>query len=363
MNLFNKLALLYISTVISAHKYIIKIFTGIFFNKRETYKKILINRDGAFGDSIVALPALSIIRQNFPRSQIDLLTVSNGGITFRDLGIEKSLINNFYIIKKSERKSYIKKLSEEQYDLFIQLPQNLNIYKSIRNILLVRFGLNIKSAFGWDHGRIKSFVRQQKLYSNITTETQRFIMNMSDAGIQGEINYPIKAIKPESNVIKDLLMQKRPIVFIIGGKLQPKKWPLDNWVALANLIGQNHHILIIGGKDEVKDANYILSKSKNVTSLCDKLAIPELFYVLKKTHLAISLDTGAMHLCDASGTKTIALISTRELTNKWHPNNKDSVVIEKILPCSFCFKRVCFNNICMKNITAEEVYAEFLKIY
>ena len=358
MNVLDRIALFYVNTIKTIRIYTIKLFIACLFVRNKNYNKILINRDGAFGDSIVALPALSIIRQNFPNALIDLLTISNNGVTFKDLNLDSKLANNLVVVNKDERVAILKQLKNNQYDLFIQLPQNLGLYKSIRNMFLVRFMLGIKSAFGWDHGRIKSFMRMQKKYFDIPTETERFISNMKHAGLTGKIDYPINGIQPENKAIISFLETPKPIVFIIGGKLQPKKWPLDHWVSLANLIGNKHKILIVGGKDEIKDAEFITSKTKNTTNACDELSIPELFYVLKNTTIAISLDTGAMHLCDAAGTKVIALISTRELTNKWHPNNKDSIVIEKVLLCSFCLKTVCTNNICMKYITADEVFKE-----
>jgi len=129
-------------------------------------------------------------------------------------------------------------------------------------------------------------------------------------------------------------------------------------VSLAKLIGDKHRILVVGGDDDKVDAEYIIEKTSNTINLCGKLTIPELRYVFEKTKVAISLDTGAMHLCDSTKTKLITLFSTRDLSNKWFPNNKDSVVIEKVLPCSFCLKTICKDNICMSNILPNEVYSK-----
>ena len=154
---------------------IISVLSNLLFTSKNEYKKILINRDGAFGDSIVALPALSLIRQKHPKAQIDLLSTNNGNVSFKDLGLNKDLINNLYTVKKDQRKETLKLLKKQKYDLFIQIPQNIGIYKSSRNMFLVRFYLNIGSAFGWDCGRIKSFMRLQKERLTTPTETDRFI--------------------------------------------------------------------------------------------------------------------------------------------------------------------------------------------
>jgi len=362
MNLGSQIALLYIGAIRQIRLFLISVFTKILFKKHVSCIKILINRDGAFGDSIVAIPAINIIRQNFPSAQIDLLSINNSNVSFADLGLEEGLIDGLYVVNKKERAKILKRLKQTKYDLFIQIPQNIGIYKSIRNILLVRFYLNIKSAFGWDSGRIKSFMRYQKKHLIVPTETQRFINTLKENGIHGSIDYPIKSQEPDHHLYKQGVATKDPIIFLIGGKLQPKKWPLESWVSLAKLIGPQENIMLIGGKDETDEAEFILSKTTNTTSLCGELSIPELNHVFKKAKLAISLDTGAMHLCDAAGTKLIALFSTRDLSNKWYPNNKSSIVIEKVLGCSFCLKTKCSNNICMSNITAEEVYANINKI-
>ena len=194
-------------------------------------------------------------------------------------------------------------------------------------MIIVRFFMNIKSGFGWDYGRIKSFINTQKKYLPIPTETLRLLNNLKAMGLNGEMSYPIKAIKPAGQAITDLLKQKI-VVFIIGGKLKTKKWPLENWIKLANLIGKDYEIIIIGGPSEEEEAKHIKSQTKNSHNFCNKFSISELFYVFKHSQIAISNDTGAMHLCDAAGTIVIGLFSTKELSPKWYPNGDKSIVVE-----------------------------------
>jgi len=356
MTSIQKTALLYVRLVRLARLTVINLFSKLLFRNNNDCNKILLNRDGAFGDSIVALPAINIVRQNNPSAQIDLLSINNNGVSFNDIGLDTKLINNLYIINKKQRHETLKILKKEKYDLFIQIPQNIGIYKSLRNMFLVRFYLNIKNAFGWDSGRVKSFMRLQKENSEIPTETNRFIHVLHKHHFEGTKKYGILNRSPEDIKLVEFINKTPPVAFLIGGKLQPKKWPLYHWVALAKMIGDEQRILIIGGEGEKGDAAYIVSNTLNTINYCGQLSIPELYYVLSKTKVAISLDTGAMHLCDAAGTRQIVLFSTRDLSNKWYPNNPLSAVIEKVVHCSFCLKTECSNNICMSNISPEEVY-------
>jgi len=358
MSFRHKLALLYVKLIKLFRLAIISFFTALLYKKTTNIKKILINRDGAFGDSIVALPAISIIRQNYPDAQIDLLSINNNGVSFKDLGLSKNLLDKLYSIDKNERKDTLRKLKVQHYDLFIQIPQNIGIYKSIRNMLLVRFYLNIKNAFGWDYGRIKSFMRYQKQDGQIISDTHRFIKTLKQHDLHGELIYPLESHSPNNPEIIKLIDNNGAIVFLIGGKVQAKKWPLNHWVSLAKLIGDEQNILIVGGETELEEGKYIIERTSNTTNLCDKLKISELRYLFEKTKIAISLDTGAMHLCDTTSTKFIALFSTRDLSNKWFPNSPNAVVIEKVLPCSFCLKTECHNHLCMSNILPNEVYSK-----
>ena len=327
MTLQDKIFLTYVFILKKLRTLFIKIFIKLLFVKNNNIKKILINRDGAFGDSVVALPALSIIRQNFASAEIDLITFSDNGITFADFDLEDGLVNNILVKSKRNRNKTIKELKQNKYELFIQLPQNLGLYKSIRNMIVVRFFMNINSGFGWDCGRIKSFIKTQKKHLSIPTETIRLLNNLKDGGLNGEISYPIKAMNPMDKTVTDLLKQK-VAVFIIGGKLKIKKWPSENWIKLANLIGNDYQIIIAGGPLEEKEAKHIKSQTENSHNFCNKFSISELFYVFRHSQIAISNDTGAMHLCDAAGTVVIGLFSTKELSPKWYPNNDKSIVIE-----------------------------------
>ncbi len=335
---------------------IISFLVLLFFKKKNKPLNILIHRPGAFGDSIVALPALSMIRHTYPESTIDLASTSISGITIADILKKDSLVDQIYLVKNEDRSKVFRELKNKRYDLYIELPQNYNLYKSIRNIFIVRFYLDIHSAFGWDYGRIKSFMAAQKKYLEVPNETHRFIKTLNKHGIAGSLDFPVLKKPVYGKDVNVLLKNKDAIAFLVGGKLQPKKWPLDYWIRLADLIGNSIKILVLGGENDKEDAAYICAYAENIENLCGKFSIAELAYVLSNIKIAVALDTGAMHLCYAVGTPVVALFSTRDLSDKWHPPKRGNKVIEKTIECSFCLKTTCSNNICMTSILPEEVY-------
>jgi len=364
MTIFKRIALIYVKLIISFRLLVINVIQRTLFQDNSSKpKKILINRDGAFGDSIVAVPSISNIRNAHPYAIIDVLNINSGGISFAQLPLKSGTIDNVYVANKKERKEIIQKLKKQSYDLFIQLPQNIGLYKSIRNMLLVRFYLNIRNAFGWDAGRVKNFMGLQKKHLSMPTETKRFNNTLNKHGITNSNKMVVESAEPNDKQILDIINTKQPyIVFLIGGKLQPKKWPLEHWKTLIKLIGENYSIIICGGENELNEANNICASFHNVINACGKLSLSELAFVLKKARVAISLDTGAMHLADIIEARQIVLFSTRDLSNKWYPNNPESIVHENVLSCSFCLKTECEDNICMKMISPEDVYTSLSQL-
>lgn len=359
----DKIKLSYVKFVKFYRKTTIAFFQKILFKKNINPKKILIHRVAAFGDSVVSLPAISMIRKNYPNATIDILSTNCVGIDISYLIKDKKCVDNVYTFKKSETKQALVQMKNNKYDLYIEIPQNLNLIKSIRNIFRVRFAFSIDSAFGWDEGRVKSFLALQKKYLSPKREIDRFLDILQENGLKKEETIDF-IINPNSLNIEEYLSenQKKNIVFLIGGKLESKKWPLEYWTNLAIKLDEKYNLSILGGADEYDEAQKIIKNSNlEIKNLCGKLDILKTADYLSKMDLVISQDTGAMHLAYAVETPVIALMSTRDLTNKWYPYGNNTMVLEKVLPCSFCLKKHCEDNICMKNISVDEVYENVLK--
>jgi ADP-heptose:LPS heptosyltransferase len=272
--------------------------------------------------------------------------------------IQDGIIDKFYMIDKLNRMAGLKTLKEQNYDLYIEIPQNYGLIKTLRNMLMVRFYLGVKSAFGWDAGWIKTFAKTQQLLSPPPKEVDRFLSTLSAHDIPSVISFPVKV--EDTQKIQDLFLWakgKKVVAFVVGTNVPANKWPSSSWCELAKKITKEDiAIVVVGGDQERELGEQIAKVSPWVKSVCGEFSLAQSGAALSGVDLAISHDTGAMHLAYAVRTPVISLFSTRQLSTKWHPYGTQHTVIEKYLPCSGCFKKVCDDNICMKNITVEEVY-------
>ncbi len=359
MTLRDRMKLIYLRSIYGYRSLVLSWLGRLLFRPYQAPSKIVIHRVAAFGDAIVSLPAIAAIRKQFPHTHIDLVSTAVEGITLDDVLQGSPVVNRVLLFKKQERGEALRQIRDGEYDLYIELPQNLNLYKSIRNMLLVRFYPKIPSAFGWDRGRLKRFAAIQVAHMQIPTEIERFRRVLSANGIEGEVEFPIVVGADDRQAVDALLQttgDRLRVGFLIGGKLEQKKWPLDNWVSLAERLEGQFSLCVIGGPDEQAEAGYISSRVPSVTDLCGKTSILQTAELLRRCDAVVALDTGAMHLAYAVGTPVVALFSTRDITAKWRPYGEQNIAIEKQVPCSYCFSRHCDDNICMQQISVDEVH-------
>ncbi|MDD2838530.1 MAG: hypothetical protein PHX59_06200, partial [Sulfuricurvum sp.] len=197
MTLIQSLKIGYVKVLLGIRHAVINTVQKCLFAPSTDPKKILVHRIGTFGDSIVALPAISLIRKRYPDARMEFVTTYATALNLSVI-IKEGIFDAVHLIDKKSRKSGIQTLKHGNYDLYIEIPQNYGLIKTLRNMLITRFVLGIRSGFGWDEGMTKLFVKEQLMFYPPLRESDRFVRNMARNGIVGEIEYPIKTESPGS---------------------------------------------------------------------------------------------------------------------------------------------------------------------
>ncbi len=155
------------------------------------------------------------------------------------------------------------------------------------------------------------------------------------------------------------------VVFAPGAAYGPaKKWPLEYFKEVAKgLSSQGISVLVLGGRAEFSDGEFIIQGIKSAYNLCGKTLIEDLPGIFLGAKALISNDSGLMHLGAALRIPQIAIFGSTspELTG---PKNPRAIVLKKDFPCSPCFQRTCKNEDyrCLKSITPEEVLKSLAKL-
>ncbi|MCM2322813.1 MAG: glycosyltransferase family 9 protein [Oligoflexia bacterium] len=166
--------------------------------------------------------------------------------------------------------------------------------------------------------------------------------------------------------ILPVLSHRRRIVININSSdpAWQKIWCEDHWVELCNSLLRDFRVDLIfpGTAEEQSRVQGIIARLKDpmrVFNLAGKTYLVEALRLLKDSELAVSVDSGLMHLAAWAGTPLIALFGPESpIVNA--PRAPKSRVLWASLPCSPCLSASaklsrCQDNRCMKTLAPEQV--------
>jgi ADP-heptose:LPS heptosyltransferase len=355
---------------------LLNIFKLAFFNSydNQNIKKVLIFRVGELGDNLCAIPAINMIRSNFQKSEISILSFSkkDDPIGFESL-LSKGIVDNFIDINSGNWLNLLKLLKFQKFNLVIELPQNMSTAtQQIRNILFFKL-CGIPFGFGWEVNSNLFLKRQQYILLNNDTnnETDRLLALLKKNRLSlCPKKYPINIKDSDISTVDKLISKnnlnsiEKNIVLVIGAKIHLKEWSVENFVQVANyFIGHGYKILLIGGKGDIDKSVHLMKKcTKGVFNFSGVLTPVQSMLMIKNSRLTLTNDTGPMHMSACVGTPIVALFSSWSYDRKWYPDSDKLTVIRKQIECSICYNSKCADNQCMKKITVNEVISAMEKM-
>jgi len=149
------------------------------------------------------------------------------------------------------------------------------------------------------------------------------------------------------------------VALLPGAEYGPaKQWPLEYYADLAkNMKNQGYQIVILGSeKDKPTGAEIVRLSHRAVRNLCGKTSITDVIDLLSFCRVAITNDSGLMHIASAVNCPVVAIYGSS--TPKFTPPLTEQAAVAYLnLKCSPCFKRQCplkhLN--CLRHIQPEDI--------
>jgi len=156
------------------------------------------------------------------------------------------------------------------------------------------------------------------------------------------------------------------IAFMPGAEFGPtKQWPGKYFGELATRFKQQGYKVYVFGspKDESIGEEIVQASNGDAINLCGQTSLEEVVDLLSLVKVAITNDSGLMHIAAAVGRPVVAIYGA--ITPKYTPPLTDKAEIQYLgLECSPCWKKQCpyghYN--CLNNIEVEKVYASAQKL-
>ena len=361
-----KIHLLIVDFWINQLNFWLSFFQKIFFRKIKTApQNILIYKIGNIGDIVCAIPAFIAIRRAYPMAKITLLTSpgKRGALGAKELLDRAWYLDELKVYYAEDldsfdkKKIFIRDLKRNNYDLFIQLPDDLANFRILfRNMTFAKL-IGVKSAIGFKIRTIQLFKKTQVDYSANKTEAESLLDILYENDIyESKVEFDFNIADNQKNKVKTALKEKwgeiskDDIIIAIsaGGKRETSQWPKERFREVAEYLCKKYNvkIIIVGGRADVSRAKLIAQNLKNEDYLivAGELEILETAELLKSCSFLISNSTGIIHLAAAAGLPAIGIYSIRDVFGRWFPYGKNhKILYHKFLNCDYknenCIKK------------------------
>lgn len=334
-------------------------------------KKILVVRLSSIGDIILSTPLVRVLRHNFPQTKIHFAIKQE----FASLIKHNPHVDKIIEVESKDMTTSRQVITDEHYDWV------LNIQKSHRATQLLS-GVPRQKISTYSKERLLRFLLIQfkwNFYQQIKPVYQRYFeaahqWHLFDDGLGTEVFVP----STEQHHIQTLLeshfgKEKKKLVAICpGATYASKRWTISGFQqVIQRLISQYRcSILLLGGSAETELCQVLEQQvsSADILNLAGKLSLLGSAAALKTCQVALTNDSGLMHLAQAQKTPVVALFGPTVKEFGFFPIPNQSTVIETQLSCRPCTKMgrdecPLGHHRCMRDLTAESVWtavAEYL---
>lgn len=345
-------------------------------------QRIIIFRQGQFGDTLISFPIIQRIAEQYPTKII--VYCSNKFRTSKFVWAEEvarlSPYISYTVAYYAEDSSVIRWHSLKQLlmpvksDVLLYLPhEGMTPSTILRDFLFFRtMGLwrctGFLQALLWYY-RLKKL----KLKNKELPEEYERLFSITKKELNLFLSIPKSCLikKNETWAIKQLFnwgIEKKKIVAICpGSKMQSKRWPLEKYIS----VGQRWHektgavFVIVGGPEEEGDADKLIQVWKGYSYSCCGVDILKTAGILSQCCVYCGNDTGSMHLAALMGIPCIAMFSARQSARQWYPFGNQHIILRHEIECAGCMKVECFSNPsqCIDKITVDDTLRALEKVW
>jgi heptosyltransferase-2 len=302
-------------------------------------KRILVIRGGAIGDFILTLPALKLLRKNFPESHLEILGYK-------------------HIVALAEGRYYANATRSIEYAplsrFFVhgaELPPDLvEYFASFDFIISYLFDPDEIFENNLRRAGAQRIVRGPAKLDKSTHAARQLARPLTELGIEIlDLSAKIFSSTQDREFAREFIGGlPRPIIAIHPGSgSEQKNWPLQNWVELGNQLlgskgsrsggflaagssnrrfGKRRSLIVVSGEADERQTAQLRSKWKDrAVRFATDLSLPYLAALLEKA-VFLGHDSGISHLAAAAGARCVLLYGPTDPAI-WAPANADVIII------------------------------------
>lgn len=276
--------------------------------------RLLIIKTTSLGDVIHNLPVINDIRAHHPDMAIDWVVEES----FTDIPrLHPGVDNVMTVAMRRWRKQPFSGQTWREIAALKQQLQSRTYDLVLDTQGLLKSALISRLARAPHHGYDRNSIREPLaacLYDNKykVSREQHAVPRIRQLAALA-LGYPMPDSLPDYGIaatagISALYLPENYVVGLHGSSRDSKLWPVDHWIALAELLHAKNLALVLpwGSQAEHARALEIASKSAQ-TIVLPRLALNQLAAVIAAARAAVGVDTGLMHLAVALKIPSVAI--------------------------------------------------------
>ena len=250
--------------------------------------KILVVRFSSIGDIVLTFPVLRGIKEQLPNVELHFLTKAS----YKELITASKHIDKVHLLN-GKLDELIPSLNAEHFDVIIDLHNNLRTR-------ILSFKLGIKCY------RFPKLNFQKWLLSQLKIDrlpkvhiVERYFEAVKKIGVTKDFKNNQIAI-PEQHqlsILKEFGFEEKTYLAVaIGAQFATKRMPESKLIEILEKV--NLPIVLLGGKEDVKQAQILCQKlkHKSIKNACGNYSILQSASIVSQAKVVLSNDTGLMHI-------------------------------------------------------------------
>jgi heptosyltransferase-2 len=285
--------------------------------------RILVIRGGAIGDFVLTLPAIRLLRENFPGAQLEILGYK-------------------HIVALAEGRFYAHATRSIEYapmaKFFVpnaELPADLvEYFGGFRQIVSYLFDPDKIFENNVRRCGVKNFLHAPPLIDDSAQAAHQLAKPLQSLALY--LEDPAAALYPSAQD-REFAAQffaglDRPVIALHPGSGSEKKnWPLENWRELGEwlfALDPAPALLLVGGEaDRAAFASLAAAWSGRAVWFAQDLPLYHLAALLERCRLFIGHDSGISHIAAAVGTPSVLMFGATD-PDVWAPANEKVYVLK-----------------------------------
>jgi heptosyltransferase I len=319
-------------------------------------QRFLILRMSALGDIIHTLPAVSALRETFPKAKIDWLVDHQWAFILEG----NPCVDRVITMNRASWEDVIagaRQLRKGSYTTAID-------FQSLYRSAILGWVSRAKRRLGFD-ARYSRESGAALFYTKVVTpqrahKVEHNVELAEAAGARGcEIHFPLPLLLEATENVKQILQAKGVREYFVlspGGGWGSKCWPAERYGELHRALASRYgwRGVVSFGPAERNLAETVRRAAGDREPLVEMFDLKQLVALLRGAKFLVAGDTGPLHLASALGTAVVGLYGPTDPARNGPYSSRD-VVVRKARPEETTYRRDKTPSSTMLAITVEDV--------